>query len=135
MSGASAGASAAAAAAAAARAREEEEELTPYTPHELANDWEFKILRSSLGQFRNSRYLAEVLEEEARAGWTLVEKFDNGRIRLKRPARARELDGKLNFDPYRTTVGASQEKVVLLIVAAVLAIFFGAMLLLMMMKR
>jgi hypothetical protein len=30
------------------------------------------------------RYLAE----EAQAGWTLVEKFDNSRIRLKRPAAA-----------------------------------------------
>jgi hypothetical protein len=129
----SAGAGGAAAAAAAAEqerlCREEEEELTPYSQHDLAEDWEFKILRSSLGRFRNGRYLAEVLQSEARAGWTLVEKFDNNRIRLKRPARARDLDGKLDFDPYRTQVGPSQEKIALVIALAIMAIVFGAILL------
>jgi hypothetical protein len=117
---------AAAAAAHARQMREEEEELTPYSPNELQQDWEFKILRSALGRFRHARYLQQVLEDEARAGWTLVEKFDNGRIRLKRPAKARELDGKLDFDPYRTWVGPSQDRVALTIVAAVvMAIALG----------
>jgi hypothetical protein len=111
------------------RKREEEEQLTPYSERELAEDWEFKIVRSSLAQFRNSRYLAEVLQNEARAGWTLVEKFDNSRIRLKRPARARDLDGKLDFDPYRTYVGPSQGMIALAIVVATLAIMFGVILL------
>src|SRR5688572_17735489 len=48
MSAASSGAAAAAAAAAIARRhREEEESMTGYTHTDLAQDWEFKILRSS----------------------------------------------------------------------------------------
>lgn len=128
MSGGAGGAAAAAAAAEQKRRRQEEEEqLTPYSQRDLAEDWEFKILRSSLGQFRNSRYLAEVLQSEARAGWTLVEKFDNSRIRLKRPARTRDLDGKLDFDPYRTQVGAPPGVIALVIAAAVLAILVGVL--------
>lgn len=46
--------SAAAAAAAAKRRREEEEEhMTPYTPSDLAENWEFKILRSATGSFKD----------------------------------------------------------------------------------
>ncbi len=126
----SAGAAGAAAAAEQARRmREEEEQLTPYSQQDLADGWEFKILRSQLGRFRNGRYLAEVLQNEARAGWVLVEKFDNSRIRLKRPARSRDLDGKLNFDPYQTQVGPSQGAIALVVVLAFVAIVFGALLL------
>ena len=102
------GATSAAAAAAAERQRqlaEEEEFMTPYKSHELAQDWEFKILRSCAGAFKDPAKLRQHLDEEARAGWQLVEKFDDRRLRLKRPALARELDGKLDFDPYRTHVG------------------------------
>src|SRR5260221_10607903 len=84
------------------RMREEEEELTPYSQNDLAQDWEFKIVRSALASFRKPTFLRQVLEDEARAGWVLVKKFDNSRIRLKRSAKARELDSKLDFDPYRT---------------------------------
>ena len=72
--------------------------MTPYTPSDLAEGWEFKILRSATGGFGNPARLQSVLDEEQRAGWTLVEKFDNGRIRLKRPARARTGDAALDFD-------------------------------------
>jgi hypothetical protein len=104
------------------RMREEEEELTPYSSHELEQNWEFKIVRSALGSFRNPTVLQQVLHDEARAGWMLVEKFDNSRIRLKRPAKAREFDGKLDFDPYRTHAGPSQGIVALLIVGCVFAL-------------
>jgi hypothetical protein len=119
--GASAGASAAAAAEQQRRMREEEEEMTPYSPTELAQDWEFKIVRSAMGGFRKSAFLQQVLDDEARAGWVLVEKFDNSRIRLKRPAKARERDGKLDFDPYRTDAGVSQGTIAVAIVGAALA--------------
>src|SRR6266481_995535 len=89
------------------RMREEEEEMTPYMSGDLSQDWEFKILRSATGTLRNPERLRRFLEEEARAGWVLVEKFDNSRLRLKRPAKARELDGKLDVDPSRTYVGMS----------------------------
>ena len=87
--------------------RQEEEELTMYGERDLTDDWEFKILRSATAAFRNPEKLQEILADEAHAGWILVEKFDDQRIRLKRPASARQLDGKLDFDPYRTTIGTT----------------------------
>jgi hypothetical protein len=110
----------AAAAAKAAADRKEEELMTPYTPSDLAEGWEFKILRSATGGFGNPERLQSVLDEEQRAGWTLVEKFDNGRIRLKRPARARTGDAALDFDPMRTWVGMKPGILALLIVGACL---------------
>jgi hypothetical protein len=105
----------AAAAAAAEVQRQEEEEMTPYTPRDLAEDWEFKILRSNFAAFRNQEKLRAVLDEEKRAGWVLVEKFDDQRIRLKRPAGTKLTQGDFadGYDPYRTTVGASQGLVLL----------------------
>ena len=89
--------------------------MTPYTPQDIAENWEFKILRSATGAFRNPERLRAILEEEGRAGWTLVEKFDNARVRLKRSARARAGDSALGFDPYRTFIGMKQGIFVLLI--------------------
>ena len=94
--------------------------MTTYTPSDLAEGWEFKILRSATGGFGNPERLQSVLDEEQRAGWTLVEKFDNGRIRLKRPARARTGDAALDFDPMRTWVGMKPGILALLIVGACL---------------
>jgi hypothetical protein len=109
------------AAAAARRRREEEEEhMTPYTPSDLAENWEFKILRSATGAFKDPAVMQRYLAEEAQAGWTLVEKFDNSRIRLKRPAAARQQDAQCTFDPYRTRVGISEVGLVLLIVGSML---------------
>ncbi len=118
MSAAGAAAGAAAAARAAAE-RKEEEEMTPYTLQDLAENWEFKILRSATGAFRNPDRLRSILEEEGRAGWTLIEKFDDSRVRLKRPARARAGDADLGFDPHRTWVGMSPVVFTLLIVLGV----------------
>jgi preprotein translocase subunit SecF len=108
----SAGGAAAAAAAAAQQLREQEEEqeMTPYQPQDLNDGWEFKILRSLTGAFGKPEKLREFLDDEAKAGWVLVEKFDNNRIRLKRPASARKTDSALEFDPYRTYVGISAGK-------------------------
>jgi hypothetical protein len=116
----SAGAAGAASAAAAAERQrqlaQEEEMMTPYSATDLTQDWEFKIVRSAMGRFGNPAFLQRVLTDEGRAGWVLVEKFDNSRIRLKRPASARERDGKLDFDPYRTDAGPSQQLLSLAIV-------------------
>jgi hypothetical protein len=73
--------------------------------------------------------LREALEEEARAGWVLVEKFDNARLRLNRPASARQRDAGLDFDPYRTYYGRSEGQYTLLILAWVFGGIFAAMLL------
>jgi len=126
---AGAGGAAAAAAAEQRRMREEEEEMTSYTAGDLSQDWEFKILRSATGGFRNPEFLRRALEEEGRAGWVLVEKFDNSRVRLKRPAKARELDGKLNTDPYRTNVGMSDVSIALTVVGIALTFVLGLILL------
>jgi hypothetical protein len=114
------GGGAAVAAAAKRRQEEEEENMTAYTAHDLAEDWEFKILRSCTAGFRNADKLRRVLEEEGRAGWILVEKFDNSRIRLKRPAKARAGDGTLPFDSYRTYVGLSEWGLAFIIIGCVL---------------
>ena len=93
--------------------------MTGYTPQELAEGWEFKIVRSSTGAFRTPAFLRAVLDEEQRAGWTFVEKFDNGRIRLKRPPSARANDSAFGSDVYRTHVGMSELRLGLCICAAV----------------
>jgi hypothetical protein len=116
----SAAAGASAAAAVRRRMEQEEEEMTPYQPQDLSGDWEFKILRSVTGIFGKPEKLKEALDQEAKAGWALVEKFDNSRIRLKRPTSARSGDGALGFDPYRTHVGLSEIKFSLALVALIL---------------
>ena len=131
----SAGAGAAAGAAAAAVAemmRREEEEMTPYSAKDLDEGWEFKILRSSFAAFRNPEKLRAVLEEEKRGGWTLVEKFDDQRIRLKRPAGGKVVQGDFaeGYDPYRTTVNTSPQVAFVLLgvgVAVALAIVGAAL--------
>ena len=102
--------------------------MTSYRPEDLAQDWEFKILRSATNAFKNPLRLRQYLEEEGRAGWVLVEKFDDSRLRLKRPATARERDGKLDIDPYRTYVGLTPQAQGLAIVAVVLGISLGILL-------
>jgi hypothetical protein len=114
------------AAAAAARAaevrRQEEEEMTAYGPNDL-EQYEFKIIRSATGAFKDPAKLRTVLEEEAKAGWELVEKFDNSRVRLKRALEWRDKDRALMQDPYRTTIGISEGKLALWIVLGVIVGF------------
>ena len=99
--------------AAAARRRQtllekEEEEMTQYTQDDLRNDWEFKIVRSGTAAFRKPEVLNRLLEEEAQAGWVMLEKLDDSRIRFKRPRSARAKDAYLpdGVDPYGTQYGA-----------------------------
>lgn len=65
-------------------------------------EWEYKILVSPSGSFKKQDVFQQSLQEEASAGWTLMEKFDNKRLRLKRPVSARDRDSSLDFNPYRT---------------------------------
>lgn len=127
MSGAAA---VAAASAAAARRRmlEEEEEMTSYPKTEMENDFEYKIVRSNTEAFRKPEEFRKLLDEESRAGWVMVEKFDNARVRFKRPVSARENDCFLapEIDPYRVHFGASQALLVLI----VFGLLFGLLLVL-----
>jgi hypothetical protein len=86
-----------------------------------ADDWKFKMLRSATAKFRDPVWLRTVLEEEARAGWTLVEKFDDARLRLKRPASARTGDAALPLDVGRTSVGPGPEYVIVPLLFGLLA--------------
>src|SRR5262249_53669225 len=99
---------------------QKEEQMTGYTATDLADGWEFKILRSATGAFKKPDVLRRVLEEEGRAGWVMIEKFDSKRVRLKRPAAAKSGDSALTFDPYRTTVGISEGRLALIIFGSVL---------------
>jgi hypothetical protein len=97
--------------------------MTPYSPKDLSENWEFKILRSATGKFRDPMWLHAILAEETRAGWSMVEKFDDTRVRLKRPSSARKNDAALGFDPYRIWVGVSPARFTVILL---LCIFAGA---------
>jgi hypothetical protein len=86
----------------------EEEDMTQYTQDDLKNDWEFKIVRSGAAAFRKPETLSKLIEEEAQAGWVMLEKLDDSRVRFKRPRSARARDAYLpdGVDPYRTQYGA-----------------------------
>ena len=83
--------------------------MTPYNDKELENDWEFKIMRSSTGAFSKREKIEQLVAEEAAAGWVMVEKFDDNRIRFKRPVAAKRNDFNLpaHINPYRTSFGMS----------------------------
>jgi hypothetical protein len=89
--------------------RAEEEDMAQYTQDDLRDDWEFKIVRSETGAFRRPQVLERLVEEEAQAGWVMVEKFDDMRVRFKRSRSARASDAYLpqGVDPYRTHYGTS----------------------------
>ncbi len=93
---------------AAAKKRQEleEEKMTRYNSNDLEG-WEFKIVRSSFGKFRSPRAVQKVCEQEARAGWEMLEKFDDSRIRFKRRVEKRSMDPHIEGDAYRTSVGVA----------------------------
>lgn len=113
----------AAAAAAAAKMRKEEENMTNYSGDDLKG-WEFKIVRSSTAYFKKPANLQKVIQEEAQAGWEMVEKFDNNRVRFKRRTDMRGSDSMLEIDAYRIKVGMGEGKLVGLIVG-ILALALG----------
>lgn len=98
--------------------------MTPYSDKDLAEDYEFKIVRSATGAFKNREKVEQVIAEEATAGWVLVEKFDNERLRFKRPASARRKDAMLppGIDPYRTNFGVGEGGLALIILGSMAAL-------------
>ena len=107
----------------AAKKKQEEEEKMGYNLEELENDWEFKILRSATSQFKNYEVVEKVKAEESVSGWVMVEKFDNNRIRFKRPRKAMENDIHLppGVDPYRIDYGMSEGMLGVTITGVILA--------------
>jgi len=126
------------------RQREEEEEiLTPYDSKEtypLAESsqpngstaapkdlrlagWEFKIVRANRDLFRDPNVFRQLCDEEGQAGWILLEKLDDRRVRFKRPLALRDIIQAefLPNDPYRTLYGPSSNGGTLLTAIAFLA--------------
>jgi hypothetical protein len=103
--------------------------MTQYTQDDFESNWEFKIVRSDAGAFRKPEIVRKLVEEEARAGWVMLEKFDDSRIRFKRPRSARARDAFLpdDVDPYRTQYGAyAARRAVLVGVMLGLVLLLGA---------
>jgi hypothetical protein len=84
--------------------REEEEVMGGYTPQDLSQHWQFKIVR---GTFKTAAQVERVVEEQAEHGWILVEIFDHARIRFKRPASETTRDSHREGNPYATVSKAS----------------------------
>lgn len=108
--------------------------MTDYRSEDL-DGWEFKILRSATSAFRNPTIMAAALADEARFGWELVEKFDNERLRLKRPISARTKDNNFNpgADPYRTQHGMGEGMLgvsIFIVIMLTMGIIIGAIYLL-----
>ena len=81
---------------------------------------EYKIIRSVTGAFKDPVKFRAALDEEARAGWELAEKFDNSRARLRRSIECRTRDAGLGQDPYRTQIGMSEAAFAISIIVYVL---------------
>jgi hypothetical protein len=107
---------------------EEEQKLTQYNSEDL-NGWEFKIVHSTFGRFRNSEVIRQLMEEEARNGWEMVEKFDDYRIRFKRRTDKRAINSGGGVDPYRTNYGTGQRVIPFIAVVVALAVAAGILLL------
>jgi len=119
--GAVAAATAAGAAAEAKRrSQEEEENMTGYTNDDLEG-WEFKIVRALHRRFKTAESVGQLRAEEAKAGWEMVEKFDDSRIRFKRRVEKRDQDAYLDTDPYRTHIGMTEGVLVVVIISVSLA--------------
>jgi hypothetical protein len=74
-------------------------------------EWEYKIVRAHYDLFRNPTNFIQLCEEEAQAGWILLEKLDDRRVRFKRSVAMRaQVDvTQLSFDPYRCCYGPSNQ--------------------------
>ena len=114
--------SAGAAAAAAAKRRQNDEEEIEVTPMntDSSGQFEYKIIRSVTKAFRTPAFFQQTLQEEAQAGWQLVEKLDDGRVRLRRSIECRSNDTHLTQDPYRTNVGMGEVQLVFVILGSVI---------------
>jgi hypothetical protein len=88
---------------------------------------EYKVVQSTTPYFTKSQNIALVMAEEEKAGWRLLEKCDNYKLRLQRDISHRANDKNLSIDPYRTQVGVNNALVygitTVLTLAVVYAIF------------
>ena len=92
--------------------------MTNYSTQDLENNWEFKIVRSETDIFRRPEVFQQLLAEEQMAGWEMVEKLDDRRVRFKRRKDARRNDSRLpqGYDPYRSTYGNSKIRIIVFVI-------------------
>lgn len=94
--------------------------------------WEFKIVRAKRDLFRDPAVFQKLCQEEQQAGWIMLEKLDDRRVRFKRPIALREMmqAETLPFDPYRCRYGSSFTPMTLIwcltaVLAATLPAYIG----------
>lgn len=94
--------------------------------------WEFKIVRAKSNLFRDPQVFHLLCEEEGEAGWILLEKLDDRRVRFKRPIALREIIKSefLSYDPYRCTYGSAWQpgkwlSAIALLIAIVVPAYLG----------
>ncbi len=100
---------------------EEESLMAEFMKNDKSGEWEYKIIRGTLGEFRSEARMQRALEAESRASWELAMKLDDERLVLRRHRSARSQDANLDpgVRPYRTDYGG---KTILLIVGMLLLI-------------
>lgn len=104
-----------------------EEEMSNYHSDDL-DQYEFKIVRASTRRFQRPEIFQRLLQEESQAGWELLEKLDDQRVRFKRSKDMRRKDATLppGIDPYRTQFGGDLERRALIVgVGAAVALLLG----------
>jgi hypothetical protein len=104
--------------------------------------WEYKIVRASRDLFRYPAILKQLREEEAEAGWILLEKLDDRRIRFKRPISMANIlnSDYLKIDPYRSYYGPTASPLswigaIVALAALALPAYLGYSLVLMAMEK
>ena len=108
---------------------QDEEEMTKYTSEDLDQNCEFKIVRSTYPAFRKPGIFQALLEEESLAGWELVEKLDDRRVRFKRRRETRRRDATLppGLDPYRTQFGTNTNTIGIVVGIISAMLFVGVL--------
>ncbi|MGC9524543.1 MAG: hypothetical protein ACP5D7_03290 [Limnospira sp.] len=70
-------------------------------------EWEYKIVRAQRDLFRNPKIFEKLCKEEAIAGWVMVEKLDDRRVRFRRPTDSQlPSETPPPIDPYRCSYGS-----------------------------
>lgn len=86
---------------------------------------EYKVIQATTPYFAKSPNIATVMAEEEKAGWRLLEKCDNYKLRLQRDISHRANDKNLSVDPYRTQVGINNGVVYGITTALTLAVVYA----------
>jgi hypothetical protein len=71
--------------------------------------WEYKTVRSQKSAFRNPSVLKRLCENEAQAGWVLLEQLDDQRVRFKRAVNAETAADILNSLPSTPAIEPTPE--------------------------